>query len=122
LVLPLEFGDASLLGDILQLALGHFELRLEAEGIELPVGHGGVVVRLRRVIQQRLIHGRRGGRIPVDKPETEEVVRNREKSRRNHKRRWRSLPPTRAGAASLRLVGGAAPVAATHHGFLGPRW
>jgi hypothetical protein len=79
LVLPLEFGDASLLGDIFQLALGHLELRLEAEGVELPVGHGGVVVRLRGVVRQRLIHGRRGGRVPVDEPETEKIVRNREK-------------------------------------------
>jgi hypothetical protein len=47
LVLPLKFGDASLLGDIFQLALGHLELRLEAEGVELPVGRGRVVVRLR---------------------------------------------------------------------------
>jgi hypothetical protein len=39
LVLPLKFGDASLLGDILQLTLGHLELRLEAEGVELPIGH-----------------------------------------------------------------------------------
>jgi hypothetical protein len=58
----------------------------------------------------------------VDEPEIEEVVRNREKFRRNHKRRWRSLPPARAGAASFRLVGGAAPIAATRHGSLGPRW
>jgi hypothetical protein len=40
LVLPLEFGDSSLLGDILQLVLGHLKLHLEAEGVELPVGHG----------------------------------------------------------------------------------
>jgi hypothetical protein len=79
LVLPLEFGDASLLGDNLQLALGHLELRLEAEGVELPVGHGGVVVRLRGVVRQRLIHDRRGGRIPVDEPETKEVVRKQGK-------------------------------------------
>jgi hypothetical protein len=43
---PFELGDSSLLGNILQLTLGFFELRLEAEGIALPVGHGGVVVRL----------------------------------------------------------------------------
>jgi hypothetical protein len=29
------------------------------------------VVRLRGVIRQRLIHGRRGGRVPVDEPGTE---------------------------------------------------
>jgi hypothetical protein len=33
------------------------------------------------------------------------------------KRRWRSLPPTRTGAAPFRLVGGEAPVVATRHGF-----
>jgi hypothetical protein len=44
LILPLQFGDASLLGDVFQLALGHLELRLEAEGVKFPVGHGGVVV------------------------------------------------------------------------------
>jgi hypothetical protein len=87
LVLPLKFGDASLLGDIFQLALGHLELRLEAEGVELPVGHEGVVVRLQGVVRQRLIHGRCGGQVPVDEPETEKIVRNREKFRRNHKKR-----------------------------------
>jgi hypothetical protein len=84
LVLPLEFGDAILLGDILQLAMGHLELRLEAEGVELPVGHGGVVVRLRGVGRQSLIHGRRGGWVPLDEPETKKIVRNRGESRKNH--------------------------------------
>jgi hypothetical protein len=51
-MLPFELGDSSLLGNILQLALGFFELRLEAEGIALPVGHGGVVVRLRGVVRE----------------------------------------------------------------------
>jgi hypothetical protein len=44
LVLPLQFGYASLFGDVLQLALSHLELRLETESIKFPVGHGGVVV------------------------------------------------------------------------------
>jgi hypothetical protein len=44
LVLPLQFGYASLFGDIFQLALGHLQLRLEAERIKFPIGHGGVVV------------------------------------------------------------------------------
>jgi hypothetical protein len=50
-MLPFELGDSSLLGNILQLALGFFELCLEAEGVVLPVGHGGVVVRLRGVVR-----------------------------------------------------------------------
>jgi hypothetical protein len=41
------FGDANLLGDILQLVLGHLKLRLEEEGVEFPVRQGGVMVRLR---------------------------------------------------------------------------
>jgi hypothetical protein len=51
LVFPLQFGYASLFGDIFQLALGHLQLRLEAEGVELPVGHGGVMVGLRGVVR-----------------------------------------------------------------------
>jgi hypothetical protein len=35
------------------------------------------------------------------------------------KKRWRSLPPTRAGAAPFCLVGGAAPVVAVRHGSWG---
>jgi hypothetical protein len=31
-----------------------------------PVGHGGVVVRLRRVVRQGRIRSRRRGRIPLD--------------------------------------------------------
>jgi hypothetical protein len=84
-MLPFELGDSSLLGNILQLALGFFELRLEAEGITLPLGHGGVVVRLRGVVRQGRIRGWRGGRIPLDEPETKRIVRNRKKSRRYHK-------------------------------------
>jgi hypothetical protein len=44
LVLPLQFGYASLFGDIFQLALGHLQLRLEAESVKFPVGNGGVMV------------------------------------------------------------------------------
>jgi hypothetical protein len=45
LVFPLEFGYASLFGDILQLALGHLQLRLEAESNKFRLrGNGGVVV------------------------------------------------------------------------------
>jgi hypothetical protein len=44
MVLPLQFGYASLFGDVFQLALGHLQLRLEAESIKFPVGHGVVVV------------------------------------------------------------------------------
>jgi hypothetical protein len=44
LVLPLQFGYASLFGDVFQFALGHLQLRLEVESIKFPVGHGGVVV------------------------------------------------------------------------------
>jgi hypothetical protein len=44
LVLPLQFGYASLFGDVFQLALGHLQLRLEAESIKFPIGHRGVMV------------------------------------------------------------------------------
>jgi hypothetical protein len=50
------------------------------ENVKFPVGHGGVVVRLRGVVRQRLI-GRRTGRVPLNKPETERIVRNKGKSR-----------------------------------------
>jgi hypothetical protein len=79
LVLPLQFGYASLLGDVFQLALGHLKFRLEAESVKFPVGHGGVVVRLRGVVRQRLI-GRRGRRVPLNKLETNGIVRNEGKS------------------------------------------
>jgi hypothetical protein len=51
----------------------------------------------------------------LDEPETEKIVRNIGESKTNHKESGQSLPSTCAGAASFRLVGGAAPVAATHH-------
>jgi hypothetical protein len=63
--------------------LGHLEFRLEAEGVKFPVGHGGVVVRLRRVVRQGLI-GRRRGRVPLNEPETERIIRNRGKSKTSH--------------------------------------
>jgi hypothetical protein len=44
LVFPLQFGYTSLCGDVLQLALGHLQLRLEAESIKFPVGNEGVMV------------------------------------------------------------------------------
>jgi hypothetical protein len=59
--------------------LGHLKLRLKAEGVELPIRYMGVVVRLLGVVRQRLIHGRRRGRVPVDEPEIEKIVRNRGK-------------------------------------------
>jgi hypothetical protein len=37
------------------------------------------VVRLQGVVRQRLIHGWRGGRVPVDESETEKIVRNKGK-------------------------------------------
>jgi hypothetical protein len=115
LVLILQFGDGGLLGDIFQLTLGHLKLHLEAEGVKFPVGNGGVVVRLRGVVRQRLI-GRRRGRVPLNESETERIIRNRGKSKTSHGESWRSLPLTRAGAAPFRLVGGAAPAIAACHG------
>jgi hypothetical protein len=60
------------------------------------------VVRLRGVVRQGLA-GRRGGRVPLNKPETEVIVRNKGESRTNRKGKltiitsdghWRdSLPP-----------------------------
>jgi hypothetical protein len=44
LVHPLQFGYASLLGDVFQLVLGHLKFRHEAESVKFPVGHGGVAV------------------------------------------------------------------------------
>jgi hypothetical protein len=76
------------------------------------------VVRLRGVVRQRLI-GRRRGRVPLNKPEIEGIVRNKGKSKTSVKKIWRSLPPTRAGAAPFCLVGGAAPVVAARHGSWG---
>jgi hypothetical protein len=60
-MLPFELDDSSLLGNILQLALGFLELRLEVEGVALALGHGGVVVRLRGVVWHGRIRGRRRG-------------------------------------------------------------
>jgi hypothetical protein len=79
LVLPLQFGYASLLGDVFRLTLGHLKFRLEAEGVKFPVGHGGVAIRLQGVVQQRLI-GRRRRRVPLNKLETNRIVRNKGKS------------------------------------------
>jgi hypothetical protein len=45
------------------------------------------VVRLRGIVRQGLIHDRRRGRLPLDEPETEEIVRNRGKTRGNLKKR-----------------------------------
>jgi hypothetical protein len=108
LVLPLQFGYASLLGDVFQLTLGHLKFRLEAESVKFPVGHGGVVVRLRGVVWQRLI-GRRGRRVPLNKPETNRIVRNKGKSQTSNEEKmaiiasdanWRgSLPPRRRRGA-----------------------
>jgi hypothetical protein len=44
LVFPLQFGYASLFGDIFQLALGYLQLCLEAESIKFLVGNEGVMV------------------------------------------------------------------------------
>jgi hypothetical protein len=52
----------------------------------LVVARGGVVVQLRGVVWQGWIRGRRRGRIPLDEPETEGIVRNRKKSGKNRKR------------------------------------
>jgi hypothetical protein len=76
-MLPFKLGDSGLLGNIFQLALGFLELRLEAEGVILAVWHRRIVVRLRGVVWQGLVRGRRRGRIPLDEPEeTKGIVRN----------------------------------------------
>jgi hypothetical protein len=86
-MLPFELGDAGFLGNIFQLASGFVALRLEMEGIALVVARGGVVVRLRGVVWQGWIRGRRRSWIPLDEPEkTKGIIRNRKKSRRNRKR------------------------------------
>jgi hypothetical protein len=85
LILPFEFSDAGFLGNFSHFTSGFITLRLETEGVTLTVGHGGVVVRLRGVVRQGRIRGRRRGWIPLDEPETKKVVRNRKKSRWNHK-------------------------------------
>jgi hypothetical protein len=53
----------------------------------------------------------------LNEPETEKIVRNRGKSKTSHGESWRSLPPTRAGAAPFHLVGGATPVVVARHGL-----
>jgi hypothetical protein len=116
LVLPHQFGYASLLGDVSQLALGHLKFRLEAESVKFPVGHGGVAVQLRGVVWQRLIDRHRR-RVPLNKPETNGIVRTMGNLRQVMKRRWRSLPPMRTGVAPFCLVGGATPVVAPRHWF-----
>jgi hypothetical protein len=68
LVFPFQLGYTNLLGDLLQLALGRLQFRLEAESVEFPVGHGGVAVRLRGVVWKRLT-GRRGRWIPLNQLE-----------------------------------------------------
>jgi hypothetical protein len=82
-MLPFELGDASFLGNLSQPAPGFVTLRLETEGVALAVARGGVVVRIRGVVWQGWIRGRRRGRIPLDKPEVERIVRNRKKSGKN---------------------------------------
>jgi hypothetical protein len=84
-MLPFELGDASFLGNLSQLAPGFVTLRLETEGVALAVARGGVVVRIRGVVWQGCIRGRRRGRIPLDKPEAERIVRNRKKSGKNRR-------------------------------------
>jgi hypothetical protein len=86
-MLPFELGDAGFLGNHTKLTTGFVALRLETEGAALVVVRGGVVVRLRGVIQQGWIRGRCRGRIPLDEPEkTNGIVRNRKKSGKNRKR------------------------------------
>jgi hypothetical protein len=80
LVLPLQLGYDRLFGDILQLALGHLQFRLEAESVEVPVGHGGVAVRLRGVVRKGLT-GRRRRRIPLNQPEKGDDRQNKRKSK-----------------------------------------
>jgi hypothetical protein len=58
----------------------------------------------------------------LNEPETARIVKNRGKSKTNHEESWRSLPPTRTGAAPFRFVGGATPVAAACHWFLELCW
>jgi hypothetical protein len=85
-MLPFELSDASLLGDLSQLAPGFVTLRLETEGVSLAVARGGVVVRLRGVVWQGWIRSRRRGRIPLDESEIKRIVRNRKKSGKSRKR------------------------------------
>jgi hypothetical protein len=87
LMLPFELSNAGFLGNIFQLASGFVALRLEPEGVALVIARGGVVVRLRGVVRQGWVRGRRRVRNPLDEPEkTKGIVRNRKKSRGNRKR------------------------------------
>jgi hypothetical protein len=111
LVFPLQFGFANLFGDIFQLALGHLQLRLEAEGVELSVGHGGVMVGLQGVARQGLT-GRRRGWIPLNQPETKMIVKNKRGSKMNRRkgiddhclRRALARLPSASSAAQCRLL------------------
>jgi hypothetical protein len=85
-MLPFELGDAGFLGNLSQLAPGFVALRFETEGVTLIVARGGVVVRLRGVVRQGWIRGRRRDWIPLDELETKRIVRNRKKSGKNRKR------------------------------------
>jgi hypothetical protein len=86
-MLPFELSDVGLLGNIFQLAPGFIALCLEPEGVALVVARGRVVVRLRGVVRQGWVRGRRRGLILLDEPEkTKGIVRNRKKSRENRKR------------------------------------
>jgi hypothetical protein len=86
-MLPFELSDAGFLGNLSQLAPGFVALRLKIEGVALVVARGGVVVRLRGVVRQGWIRGRRRGRIPLDETKkTKGIVRNRKKSGKNRKR------------------------------------
>jgi hypothetical protein len=86
-MLPFKLSDASLLGNIFQLMPGFVALCLEPEGVALVVARWRIVVRIRGVVRQGWIRGRRRSRIPLDKPEnTKGIVRNRKKSRVKLKR------------------------------------
>jgi hypothetical protein len=85
LMLPFELSDVGFLGNIFQLAPGFFKLRLEAESVALAVARRRKVVRLRGVVRQGWVRGRRGSWIPLDKPEnTKRIIRNRKKSRESY--------------------------------------
>jgi hypothetical protein len=75
LVFPFQLGYAGLLGNLLQLALGHLQFPFEAESVEFPLRHGGVAVRLRGVVGQGLT-GRRRRWIPLNQPEKRIIVKN----------------------------------------------
>jgi hypothetical protein len=84
---PFELGDAGFLGNLSQLASRFVALCLETEGVALVMARGGVVVRLRGVVWQGWIRGRRLGRIPLDEPERiKGIIRNRRKFEKNRER------------------------------------